>query len=189
MTQGDLAGHAGTIGVAVQIKRWLLVALGLGFLGLTVDVFLEHYFTIHSMREPQWIPVVFGPLAGAIALVTAWRFEAVSLWLFSLASWLSLGVGGLGLFFHGRAVARNFEHFAELLDPQALFAILPHATPLGAPMAFVGIGILGLLVHTCAVKLEHMVRPRTRTASVVFALAFLLLVLAPLSPLLIHVLF
>lgn len=185
--------------VALQIKRWVIAALGMGFLGLTVDVFLEHYFTMHSMRSPQWIPVAFGPLAGAITLVTAWRFEAMTLRLFSIASWISVCVGGVGLYYHGRALVRNLEKFADLLDWQTLLAILPHVPPLGAPMAFVGMGVLGLLVHTCALKLESVLlptaargvdRPRpTPLAYGLFALAFLVLVLVPFIPALIHRLF
>lgn len=189
MTHGDLPGHEGPIELALQIKRWLLGALGLGFLGLTVDVFLEHYFATRSIRPQQWIPIVFGPLAGAIALVTAWRLEAVTLRLFAYTSSISIGVGGLGLYFHGQAMARNFESFSEIFNWQWLFGVLPHAPPLGAPTAFVGMGVLGLLVHTCALKLQDMMRPRTRTASVIGALAFLLLVLLPLSPTLVHLLF
>jgi hypothetical protein len=72
MTLTDRPEQEGSIHVALQIKRWLLGFLGLGFWGLTVDVFLEHYFTIHSMRQPQWIPIVFGPLAGVMTLLAAW---------------------------------------------------------------------------------------------------------------------
>jgi hypothetical protein len=189
MTHTGPPEHEGSIHMALQIKRWLLAFLGLGFWGLTVDVFLEHYFTIHSMRQPQWIPIVFGPLAGVMTLLAAWRFEAMTLRLFGLAAWISISIGGLGLYYHGVAVARFLESPLELLDVQVLFAVLPHTPPLGAPMAFVGMGVLGLLVHTCALKLEHLVRPRSLPANAVFALVFLLLVLAPLSPMLIHVLF
>lgn len=189
MTHSDLLGHEGPIDLVLRIKRWLLGALGVGFLGLTADVFLEHYFAIRSIRPQQWIPIVFGPLAGAIALVTAWRFEAMTLKLFRIASWVSTGVGALGLYFHAQAMARNFESFSESFDWQWLFGVLPHAPPLGAPTAFVGMGVVGLLVHTCALKLQDMTRPRTRTAPVIGALAFLLLVLLPLSPTLVHLLF
>ncbi len=188
MTPSDRLDPDRSINVALKIKRWLLGFLGLGFWGLAADVFLEHYFTIHSMRPPQWIPVVFGPLAGVIALVTAWRFDALTLRLFGLAAWLSIATGGLGLYYHGTAVTRNLDSLRDLLNSQTLFAVLPHAPPLGAPMAFVGMGVLGLLAHTCAQRLEHLARPRTRAADVLFVLAFLLLVLGPLSPMLVHVL-
>lgn len=90
MTHGGLPEHDASTQAVLRMKRWLSVFLGMGFLGLTVDVFLEHYFTIHSMRHSQWIPVVFGLLVGAIALGTAWRFEGVTLRLFGIASWISL---------------------------------------------------------------------------------------------------
>ncbi|MBI4639993.1 MAG: hypothetical protein HY731_04830 [Candidatus Tectomicrobia bacterium] len=151
------------------------------------------------MRQPQWVPVAFGPLAGVITLVAAWWFEAITLRLFAIACSISMIIGGLGLYYHGMAVARNFESVADLLNWRMLFAALPHAPPLGAPMAFVGMGVIGLLVHTCALKLERVLMPEeadgvepqthTLTASTLFILAFLLLVLAPLSPMLIHLLF
>ncbi len=179
--------------IALQIKRWLLAALGLGFFGLTADVFMEHYFTMHSMRYQQWIPVAFAPLAGIVALATAWRFDAVTLRLFSAASWISIAVGGLGLYFHANAVVRNLESFT---DWQTLLAVLPHSPPLGAPAAFVGTGALGLLAHTCALKLETVLVGRGATqpeptlqSRGLFAVAFVLLVLAPLMPVLIHWLF
>lgn len=185
--------------VALRIKRWLVAAVGMGFLGLTLDVFLEHYFTIHSMRSPQWTPVVFGPLAAAVALITAWRFDATMLRLFSGAAWISIGIGTLGLYYHGWALARNFESFADLVDLQALFAVLPHTPPLGAPGAFVAMGVLGLLVHTCALKLENMLAtgaaPRVETrrpaalAYALFGLAFVVLALIPFVPAVLHRLF
>lgn len=185
--------------LALQIKRWLVAAVGMGFVGLTLDVFLEHYFTIHSMRSPQWIPVLFGPLAAAVALITAWRFDATMLRLFSGAAWISIGIGALGLYYHGWAVARNFESVADLFNVQTLFAVLPHTPPLGAPGAFVAMGVLGLLVHTCALRLETMLAagaaPRVETRSsaaltyALFGLAFVVLVLIPFVPAVFHRLF
>ena len=199
MTTGDVTGHEGSTRLALQIKRWLVAALGMGFFGLTVDVFLEHYFTMHSMRSPQWIPVAFGPLAGAITLVAAWRFGTMTLRLFSIASWISICVGGLGFYYHARALARNLESFADLFDWQTLSAILPHVPPLGAPGAFAAMGLVGLLAHTCALKLETVLAPTaargaerrrsTLLAYGLFGLAFFLLLLAPFIPALIHRLF
>lgn len=154
------------ISIAFQVKRWLVAALGVGFFGLAADVFMEHYFTMHSMRPAQWIPLAFGPVAGAIALATAWRFPSMTLRPFSIVSWVSIGVGALGLYYHGRALARNLETFTDLLDVNTLFAILPHVPPLGAPMAFVSMGVLGLLVHTGALKLKTLLlRRRDATSS------------------------
>jgi len=53
-------------------------------------------------------------------------------------------------------------------------------------IVIVGGGIAGPYT---ALKLELLVRPRSLRADALFTLAFLLLVLAPLRPMLIHVLF
>lgn len=197
MTAIDLSEREGSTRVALQIKRWLVGALGMGFLGLAVDVFLEHYISRHS--QAQWIPIVFGPLAGATALVTAWWFEALSLRLFSMACWISIAVGGLGLYYHGMAVIERLESLQGPWTWQALLGVLRYAPPLGAPGAFMAMGILGLLVHTCALKLEHVLPPTTASDAArrrpmpvvygLFALAFLAIVLVPLVLALIHRLF
>lgn len=183
--------------VAFQIKRWLVAALAMWFAGLAVDVFLEHYIALHSLA--QWMPIIFGPLAAATALVTVWRFEGKTLRFFSVVAWISIGIGVLGLYYHAAAVMRRLESFQDLWNLPKLLPVLRYAPPLGAPGAFVAMGVLGLLVHTCALKLENVLVPTgarepeqktpTPLAYALFTVAFLAVVLAPFIPAMIHRLF
>jgi len=180
--------------VAFRIKRWLVGALAMGFAGLAVDVFVEHYVTLHSLA--QWMPIIFGPLAAATALVTVWRFEGRTLRFLSVVSWISIGIGVLGIYYHATAVMRRLESVQDLWNWPKLLPVLRYAPPVGAPGAFVAMGVLGLLVHACALKLENVLvragargpdhKAPTPLEYALFTVAFLAVVLAPFIPAVIH---
>ncbi len=123
----------------------------------------------------------------------------MTLRFFPVVSWISIAIGGLGLYYHGVAAARRLGSLQDLMDWQKLLAVLRYAPPLGAPAAFIGMGVLGLLVHACALKLETVllptaargveVRKPTPLAYGLFGLAFVLLVFAPIIPAIVHRLF
>lgn len=44
--------------MCIDCSRFLIMVVCFGFLFLTVDSFLEHYFTQKGIRPYQWIPIV-----------------------------------------------------------------------------------------------------------------------------------
>ncbi len=142
------------------------------------------------------MPIIFGPLAGVVALGTAWRLEAMTLRFFWIVSWMSIAIGGLGLYSHGVAVWHRLGGLHDLVDWPKLLAVPRYAPPLGAPAAFVGMGALGLLAHTCVLKLETILAPSAGRrakpqrpiplAYALFGLTFVLLVAAPFVPVVLH---
>lgn len=134
MTTHEVSGYQGSTRLALRIKRWLVAAFGLGFFGVAVDVFLEHYLMLHS--PAQWMPIIFGPLAGVVDLGTAWRFEARTLRFFLIVSSMSIAIGGLGLYYHGVAVWHRLGSPHDLVDWPKLLPGLRYVPPLGAHWVF-----------------------------------------------------
>lgn len=181
------------MGLAHRIKRWLLAAIGLSFTALGVDTFFEHFITLH--HQAQWIPIIFGPVAGMIALATAWRPGPLTLRLFFIAAWLAVAVGVLGLYYHGATLMARLGGSQAPLDWRTLLTTLRYGPPIGAPFAFAGMGVLGLLIRTCSRKLEGILGRDGAAgeraapgllAYGLFGLAFLALVVAPLMPMVLH---
>lgn len=122
--------------------------------------------------------------------------EARTLRFFSIVSSMSIAIGGLGLYYHGVAVWHRLGSLHDLVDWPKLLPVLRYAPPLGAPAALVGMGALGLLAHTCALKLENILAPfagrRAKPrrpmplAYALFGLTFVLLVAAPFVPVVLH---
>lgn len=182
-----------TVIPAHRIKRWLLVAIALGFFGLGADTFFEHFITMR--HQAQWIPIIFGPIAGVTALATAWRPHGLLWRLFFTTSWLAVLVGLAGIYYHGASALAQLGDAPGSNGWEALLLQLRVAPPVGAPLAFTGLGVLGLLLQACSRKLERILVQDEGGAApaspgplayALFVLAFAVLVVAPLLPMLAH---
>ncbi len=130
--------------LCLDCTKTLMIFASAGLLVLTFDSFLEHYFTQRSMKSYQWIPVVFGALATPICFVVAlgMRLRPWSARLFGGASLVSIVVGGLGFYFHMYAILRTLEF---PLSWQDVSTALRFGPPALAPLAFAGVGTLGMI--------------------------------------------
>jgi len=118
----------------------LMVALNEIFLG--IDIFLAH--SISGTIVPyEWIPIIFGPVAGVLLLVLgliAGRRRRLASVLASYLFMASIAVGLLGAFFHVRRAILPTGPSGEWVS----IALLVWAPPLLGPLTFSLMGLLGL---------------------------------------------
>jgi predicted lysophospholipase L1 biosynthesis ABC-type transport system permease subunit len=124
------------------LSRVLVLLLAAAFLGLMADIRVEH---IDIVRETWkgWIPIAYAAFMAiaSLAAVIFWNplIRNIMLILFPLA----FIVGGLGFYFH------NQDHLTKV-PTQTLSAWTNlkmkrlHGPPELAPLAFAGLGLLGL---------------------------------------------
>jgi len=125
------------------LARVLILLLAGGFLGLMVDIRVEHVDVVRE-RPIAWVPIIYSGVM-AIACVVACIFwgktaRLVMPVLFSLA----LVVGGMGFYFHnhGKFVNVIETSVGAWTDPNMEHSDAP---PQLAPLAFAGLGVIGVL--------------------------------------------
>lgn len=118
----------------------LLVAINEIFLGL--DTYLAHRIS-GTLVPREWIPVIFGPIAGALLLIAgliALRRRNLASVLATLTLLASVAVGFIGSYFH------FIRGTAPAAPPgqRVTISLLVWAPPVLGPMAFSLIGWLGI---------------------------------------------
>jgi hypothetical protein len=120
----------------------MLLMLAVNELLLGLETYLAHQIS-GTIMPREWIPIIFGPIAGMILLLAgllAQRNRQRVTLLANLIFLASIGVGLLGAYFHGlRAVlpaAPSGERFSVLL--------LVWAPPILGPLTFSLVGLLGI---------------------------------------------
>ncbi|MBI3590448.1 MAG: hypothetical protein HY094_03595 [Candidatus Melainabacteria bacterium] len=126
------------------MNRLVVFFLGLGFLVLAFEIYLQHYELL-SAKKIMWTPIVFGTVGGLITILIALIFNKTTYYLFFALMIISIFVGTLGLYLHNRW---RFPAFAGFLfhEKPFDFSILTSYTPLLAPSAFIAMGGLGILI-------------------------------------------
>jgi len=118
----------------------LLAALNLLFLG--IDIHLAHSIS-SSITPNEWIPILFGPLAGMVLLaagLVAVRNRKLATVLANAVFLVSIAVGVLGAHFH---LDRTILLRSGLFSLEAVSALI-WAPPVIGPMFFVLVSILGI---------------------------------------------
>jgi hypothetical protein len=118
----------------------LMVAVNEIFLG--IDIYLAHSIS-GTIVPKEWIPVIFGPAAGALLLVIgliALRRRMLANLMASLIYIASIVVGLLGATFHIRRGIMPTGPTGEWVSLQ----MLVWAPPILGPLTFALVGLLGL---------------------------------------------
>ena len=126
----------------LDCSRFLTTVVSFGFLFLTLDSFMEHYFTQKQIRPYQWIPVIFGVMAFPISLTAVVRLNPVTSRILGAVCLISVLVGGWGFYFHIAAIWRMIDTPFEW---SFLFSGLRYGPPMLAPLSYAGLGLLGLV--------------------------------------------
>lgn len=118
----------------------LMAAFNEFMLGL--DTYLAHVLN-GTITGREWIPILFGPIAGTMLLISgliAFRNRTAASWLATLVFLASITVGVLGAYFH------FIRGTLPTAPPgyQVTIGLLVWAPPFLAPFAFAGIGVMGI---------------------------------------------
>lgn len=118
----------------------LMAAVNLGFLGL--DIYLAHNIS-GTIVPYEWIPIIFGPVAGAILLVTgllALRQRPLATLIATAVLLVSIAVGLLGAYFHVLRTALPEGPSGE----QITVRLLVWGPPFLGPLMFSLVGLWGI---------------------------------------------
>lgn len=132
-----------------QDRRWplsrdqfVLLLTAVNEMMLGVETYLAHLIS-GTVVPREWIPVVFGPTAGALLLLAGLLAHRKRVWASLLATVVlvaSIGVGLLGAYFRFvRAILPSAPPGARITVD-----LLIWAPPLFGPLAFAGVGLMGL---------------------------------------------
>jgi hypothetical protein len=118
----------------------LMAAVNEIFLG--IDIYLAHMIS-GTIVPREWIPIIFGPLAGAALLFTGWlsrKNQPVSVLIANLVFGSSILVGLLGAYFHFiRAILPTGP-----TGSRVTLQMLIWAPPVVGPLVFSLVGLLGI---------------------------------------------
>ncbi len=119
----------------------LMVATNEVFLG--IDIYLAHS-TSGTIVPDEWIPIIFGPIAGVLLLLAgliALRRRSPATILATIICVISIFVGLLGTYFHLRRAMRPLAPIGERIS----IDLLVWAPPVLAPLMFCLVGLLGII--------------------------------------------
>ncbi len=118
----------------------LMTAINLIFLG--IDIYLAHSIS-GTIVPNEWIPIIFGPLAGALLLLAgllAARRRPLSTAIANIIFLGSIGVGLLGAYFHLVRAALPAAPAGQRVSVN----LLVWAPPVLGPLTFSLVGVLGI---------------------------------------------
>jgi hypothetical protein len=126
-----------------SLARVLTLILAGSFLGLLGDIRVEHVDVVRETRL-AWIPLIYSAAMAVACLLAVTFWNKTSRVLIRILFFLAFIVGGLGVYLH------NHGNFAKVLsssvnawtDPKMKH---PHGPPQTAPLAFAGLGLLGVV--------------------------------------------
>ncbi len=118
----------------------LMVAVNEIFLG--IDVYLAHLLS-GTIVPREWIPIIFGPLAGIILIFTSWlinKNKNIALWIANILFLASIIVGLLGTYFHFIRAILPTGPAGEKVSLDMLI----WAPPVIGPLVFSLVGLIGI---------------------------------------------
>lgn len=109
---------------------------------LAVEIFLAHSIS-GTIRPDEWIPIVFGPIAGTLLVVAGLvnrRNRSLAVALAVPTYLVSIGIGLLGAWFHVYRAVLPFAPAGERVN----LGLLVWGPPVIAPLTFALVGMFGL---------------------------------------------
>ena len=131
-------------GVRIPVSRdqLMLLVAAINEIFLGIDIYLAHNIS-GTIVPNEWIPIIFGPLAGAILLVAgliAIRNRPLATILANLVFIASIIVGLLGAYFHLIRAILPTAAPGEIVSVQ----LLVWAPPIFGPLTFALVGLIGI---------------------------------------------
>jgi hypothetical protein len=120
----------------------MLLMAAINEIFLAIDIYLAHSIS-GTIRPNEWIPIIFGPVAGGLLLLAgliALRQRPLATVLATVVLLSSIGVGLLGAYFHVvRAILPSGPP-----GQRVTIDLLVWAPPILGPLTFALVGILGI---------------------------------------------
>ena len=120
----------------------MLLMAAINEIFLAIDIYLAHSIS-GTIRPNEWIPIIFGPVAGGVLLLAgliALRQRPLATVLATVVLLSSIGVGLLGAYFHVvRAILPSGPP-----GQRVTIDLLVWAPPILGPLTFALVGILGI---------------------------------------------
>lgn len=143
--------HLATVFPILREKRlplsrdqFMLLLLAANEIILGIDIYLAHNIS-YTIVPNEWIPIIFGPLAGlgllAAGLLALKRRQLATL-LATLIFAASIFVGLLGSYFHLMRALLQDAPLSQMLS----LDLVVWAPPLFGPITFAGVGFIGMIV-------------------------------------------
>lgn len=140
-----------------SLNRMIALSLLVGLVGLMSEIRWEHRVELGRQWE-TWIPLVYIALMIIIGIIGLLRWESWGRRLLLFGFAVGIIIGALGVYFHGG------DHvFGNLVRVLTAWRI-PVGTnggvkvssdpPILAPLAFIGVGLLGILVCLRKLRVE-----------------------------------
>ncbi len=131
-----------------SINRLLVLALVGGFLGIVMDVRLEH-ITVVREHAIGWTPIVYSGLMVIVSLAAIIRWDRARRRLLFWCYLAAFAVGATGFWLHSHGLP--IQAIGHVIS--AWFIDSPHKGPPPlAPLSFGGLGLLGMLA--CSERLQ-----------------------------------
>jgi hypothetical protein len=134
---------------SLRLERWplprvLIFMLAGAFAGLVGDLRVEHVEVVHE-RSIAWLPILYSAAMAAACFGASVFWNANSRRILIVLFSLALFVGGIGFYLHndGHIVRVLVRSLSAWTNPGMTH---PDAPPQMAPMAFCGLGLIGILV-------------------------------------------
>lgn len=138
-----VSANTATPGSKWNLSRFLMLLLAGMFLGLLMDIRVEHVEVVHE-KTIAWLPIFFSASMTVISFAAFIFWNRAMRWLMLILCIGSMAVGLTGTYLHshGRPVRIFNTSLRSWTDKEMTH---PEGPPLTAPMAFVGFGVLGAL--------------------------------------------
>ncbi len=133
--------HVGQTRFWLSRDQWFLLLAALNQVFIALDAYLAHSIS-GALKPNEWIPVVFGVIAGVGLLASGWvarRNRPLASALATIILVFSVAVGLLGVAFHLNRTALD----SGLVSLEAVTSLI-WAPPVVGPLFFVLIGVLGI---------------------------------------------
>jgi hypothetical protein len=126
-----------------SLARVLILVLAGAFAFLMADIRVEHVEAVHD-HTLAWVPIIYSAVMAVACLAAFIVWNKTTRLVMSLLFLLAFVVGGLGFYLHNHGNLRDVlkSSVTAWTDPNMDH---PDGPPQVAPLAFAGIGLIGLL--------------------------------------------
>jgi hypothetical protein len=124
------------------LARFLILILAAAFAGLMIDIRVEHVDIVRE-RSIGWLPIIYSGFMMIACLIAFFVWNKTARLAMLPLFLLALVVGSMGFYFHNHG---DFKKVATTstrawTDPKMKHS---HAPPPLAPLAFAGLGVIGI---------------------------------------------